>query len=146
MVARRNILASAKAPPRTILRTEPDDDWFGAYIPGAPKPAAEAYRAIVGRISLPAMHASLRLDGRTQSVGMAVAAEDWGWINCMGTHAAYRRRGGARVVLGVLAKWCRGQGAVNLYLQVEVANAAAQALYKGAGFQRLYDYHYRVLS
>ncbi len=49
-------------------------------------------------------------------------------------------------MLAAMAEWCRGQGAVNLYLQVEVANAAAQALYKGAGFQRLYDYHYRVLS
>ena len=50
-----------------------------------------------------------------------------------------------RVVLNALAEWCRERGAENLYLQVEEKNAAAQALHEGAGFRRLYNYHYRVL-
>jgi ribosomal protein S18 acetylase RimI-like enzyme len=46
-------------------------------------------------------------------------------------------------VLGAIARFALARGAARLYLQVEVENAAARALYARAGFVEAYRYHYR---
>lgn len=63
---------------------------------------------------------------------------------CMATHLDFRRQGVGRAVLRGGAQWALDHGAANLYLQVEQANVAAQAVYSRAGFSHAYDYHYRV--
>ena len=60
----------------------------------------------------------------------------------MRTHADFRRRGHARRVLGAIADWAAAQGAGQLFLSVEEANAPARALYEGVGFARAYPYRY----
>ena len=54
-----------------------------------------------------------------------------------------RRRGFADVLLGEIARFALARGATRLYLQVELENAPARALYARAGFSEAYRYHYR---
>ena len=50
------------------------------------------------------------------------------------------------LALGALAGWGEKLGAQTAYLQVEEDNPNALRLYARAGFQTVYDYHYRSLS
>jgi len=49
----------------------------------------------------------------------------------------------AIAVLCELARFASARGAQRLYLQVELGNAAARALYARSGFTPAYAYHYR---
>jgi ribosomal protein S18 acetylase RimI-like enzyme len=53
---------------------------------------------------------------------------------------AARRRGLARHVTRALAEWAAGEGAGTAFLQVESANVAALALYRGLGFTTHHQY------
>ncbi|MCW2778916.1 MAG: family acetyltransferase, partial [Frankiales bacterium] len=59
------------------------------------------------------------------------------------TRPEARRRGAGAAVLGALASWAVGHGAPRLYLQVEVGNEPALALYRRAGFELAAAYSYR---
>ena len=81
---------------------------------------------------------------RPIGVGFAVLERGWAGLFGMGTAAGWRRRGVGGALAGALAVEARHQGATHLYLQVEVDNGPAQALYRGLGFARHHGYHYRV--
>jgi ribosomal-protein-alanine N-acetyltransferase len=56
----------------------------------------------------------------------------------------HRRRGGGRLLLDALIERCVAAGAAALFLEVAIDNAAALALYRGAGFReagRRRDYY-----
>lgn len=53
----------------------------------------------------------------------------------LATHPDARRRGRARAVLGAALDSLRRQGATRVFLDVAADNAAALALYTGAGFR-----------
>jgi GNAT superfamily N-acetyltransferase len=81
---------------------------------------------------------------RAVALGFAVADGEWAGIFGMGTRPEARRTGGATAVLHALATWAMDQSATRLYLQVEVDNPGARALYARAGFGDAYGYHYRT--
>jgi N-acetylglutamate synthase len=60
----------------------------------------------------------------------------------MRTAAGQRGRGLAGCVLAALAGVAIERGITQVFLQVEEANTAAQALYLRAGFQTAWRYHY----
>lgn len=78
-------------------------------------------------------------------VGFGIVDGRWLGIFGMATASAQRRRGVARAMLAALAERARALGATHAYLQVEVDNDAAHALYEGLGFARAHRYHYRSL-
>lgn len=82
--------------------------------------------------------------GPADALGFVVVDGAWAGIYGMGTRPAARRAGRATAVLGALATWAIERGATRLYLQVEVANPGARALYARAGFTDAYGYHYRT--
>ena len=47
-------------------------------------------------------------------------------------------------MIGALWDWSREHGARAMYLQVELDNPAARALYASLGFTRSHGYHFRV--
>lgn len=103
-----------------------------------------AYGRAMHAIKLPAVAAVAPAErGEATSIGFAVAEQGWTGIFGMGTRPGHRRRGAATAVLHTLAEWAVEQDAARLYLQVEVANAAARDLYARAGFVDAYGYHYR---
>ncbi len=124
---------------------EPSDDWFDAY------QAAEAFgdyeaamrRAIIARIRGACGFALLCADSMPVSLGLGVVEESHLGIFSMATAPHARRQGAATHVLHALGTWAEGLGARYAYLQVMQRNHGAQVLYAKAGFETLYDYHYR---
>jgi GNAT superfamily N-acetyltransferase len=84
-------------------------------------------------------------DSGPSAVGFAVRSGELAGIFGMATASAARRRGAGRAVLGTLASLALGQGATELYLQLEDGNEPAAALYGGVGFTPSHRYHYRTL-
>jgi GNAT superfamily N-acetyltransferase len=76
-------------------------------------------------------------------VGLGVADGSAVGIFSMLTLPEHRGRGVGRALLAGIAGWARARGRAGLYLQVEEDNPAARALYRGAGFEPVYGYHYR---
>lgn len=62
------------------------------------------------------------------------------------TAQAHRRRGVSALNIAASLRWAQALGARTAWLQVEVANTAAVALYEKLGFQPFYSYHYRQLT
>ncbi|MFG6191463.1 GNAT family N-acetyltransferase [Nonomuraea sp. JJY05] len=112
----------------------------------------EAERICTG---VPAWYAAFEEDGVALAVGRAVPqADTYGasrgeassqsdtlGIYCMATLPQARRRGLARTVIRALV---RHAGATSAYLVTTAPNLAAQALYRGEGFEIVDRYHYRV--
>jgi ribosomal protein S18 acetylase RimI-like enzyme len=107
---------------------------------------AEVYRALLERIGPRAGYVLARRGGAPVATALGVSDGDWAGIFSMLTLPEWRGRGAGRALLGALARWAGARGARRLYLQVERDNAAALALYAGAGFRERYGYHYRLLA
>jgi hypothetical protein len=75
---------------------------------------------------------------------LAISSEDRLGIYAMFSAPSGRRRGAASALLHALAQDALDERMRELYLQVEIANSAARALYARSGFQDLYSYHYRL--
>ncbi|MFI7637574.1 GNAT family N-acetyltransferase [Nonomuraea sp. NPDC049400] len=90
---------------------------------------------------VPAWYGAYEEDGVALAVGRAVPQGDTAGIYCMATLPEARRRGLARAVLQALV---RHADAGSAYLVTTAPNLAAQALYRGAGFEVAGRYHYRV--
>lgn len=58
-------------------------------------------------------------------------------ILSIGVVPRMRRRGGARALLSEIIERARSEGVRKLFLEVDVANSAAEALYASAGFDRI---------
>lgn len=104
----------------------------------ASRARVEAYGRMLADLGPAAVAVVARRHGELAGVGFGVRERGWLGVFGMGTAVAHRRRGVARAVLGALATGC------DAYLQVEVDNAPAQALYRGLGFTQSHGYHYRV--
>jgi N-acetylglutamate synthase len=129
---------------RVAVAGEPDAAWLetlrallGYYGDGA------AVRRTLRGIGPPAGYAAVRQDGRPLAIGRAVAERGFAGVFGMATLPEARRRGLGTAVLAALADWAAGQGATRLYLQVDDDNAGAMRLYRRAGFEAVYAYHYR---
>lgn len=102
------------------------------------------YRAFLERLGRGAGFASARDErGEIAAVGLTIVAKPLAGVFSMLTLPEQRRRGFADVLLGEIARFALARGATRLYLQVELENAPARALYARAGFSEAYRYHYR---
>ncbi|TMR95170.1 GNAT family N-acetyltransferase [Nonomuraea basaltis] len=90
---------------------------------------------------VPAWYGAYEEGGVVLAVGRGVPQGDTLGISCMATLPGARRRGLARAVLRGLV---RHAAAGSAYLSVTAPNLAAQALYRGEGFEVVGRYHYRV--
>lgn len=146
-----HVLAAAavptSAPPdphaEIVLLERPSDAWLACY--WAERASAEERTALgelIGRIAAPCVFGAALVEGGVASVALAVASDGWAQISAVRTEPALRRRGLAAAVMAALVAWARAAGAERLALQVEAGNAPALALYRRAGFRRVYDYHY----
>ncbi len=95
-------------------------------LPGADGPAARAIASLPGGF------------GR----GRAVVMDEWLGIFDLQTESGAQRKGLGRTILGSLLAWGAGLGAERAFLQVEVANIPARALYESVGFELAYTYAY----
>ncbi|GAA4159061.1 GNAT family N-acetyltransferase [Gryllotalpicola daejeonensis] len=141
-------LASLADQPRDIdiaITRAPDDDWLGAWwaVDGRGGAAElEIARQIV--TGVPALYASLRVDGAVASVARLALVDTWGGLYCVATLPEFRRRGyGERVTRALLAAGAE-RGVTDAWLQVVARNDGALALYSRLGFAEVDRYEYLV--
>ena len=84
-------------------------------------------------------------DDRT-TIGIARGVLDEGWLGVSAVEVApdWRRRGVAGALMAALQSWAAGAGARQCYLQVELANSGARAMYDRLGFFEHHRTHYRL--
>lgn len=128
------------------IDTEPTIEWFEAYTrtSGFSKRAMSARRGIITDIKPKKALASVKINGLIVGIGLGVVYNNWVGIFSVATDFHYRRKGIGKSVNQALAVWAEGLGAERAYLQVEVDNYPAIALYEEMGFKTLYNYWYRI--
>jgi ribosomal protein S18 acetylase RimI-like enzyme len=124
------------------LAERPDADWIAAWEACEQRADADEHARVVLEAIEPATAYARATDDL--GVGLAVCERGWAGLFCVATAPSARGRGIAREVVHALARWAAERGARGLYLQVDSANAPAQALYARAGFRRSHGYHYRA--
>ena len=124
------------------LAEAPSPAWSQVFLGEGFDPGDGASRrAILGR-ARSSVFASIEVEGRVVAVGCASLAPAWCGIHGMRTLPAWRGRGLASGILAALAQVARARGLGRAFLQVEAANAGAQALYRRAGFATAWGYQY----
>ncbi|WP_448061513.1 GNAT family N-acetyltransferase [Cellulomonas hominis] len=129
---------------RIDVGTEPDDDWLAGWLdvksPG--RADVQTARAIVA--GAPALYATARDGAGVVGVIRAALVDDWVGLSCLMVAPRARRGGVGRALTTRVLSRAVERGATRAFLQVEVANAAAGALYGALGFRPAERYHYRT--
>ena len=126
-----------------LVSPEPDDAWAARY----------HYR---GQDHLPPVARQVLTSAREQSFVsirqgdevLAIArlsiAAGWAGLTAVEVHPGHRRQGLGVAITAAACRVAEGRGIPCAFLQVEVDNAPAQALYRRLGFRYSHRYHYRV--
>ncbi len=83
-------------------------------------------------------------DSGPVATALCVHDNDMAGIFELATRSDSRRKGYGRDVVTAALRWARMRGALKAWMQVEVDNRAATALYEGFGFGEVYRYDYRA--
>ena len=125
------------------VTSEPGDDWAAMY----------HYR---GQDHLPAIARKVLTSAAAQSFVSINSADDllaiarlsvadgWAGITAVEVNAAYRRQGLGTAITAAACREALRRGVTRVFLQVEVTNVPARALYERLGFRYAHRYHYRV--
>ncbi|MGY5874678.1 MAG: GNAT family N-acetyltransferase [Candidatus Thorarchaeota archaeon] len=132
----------------TRVDTTPTDSWLDAFARagGYNEFSVVTRRGIMMRIQPAKAFASTIIDGEIAGVGLGVLEDGWLGLFAIVTLKDYQRRGVATAINRALGIWAKGEGASRSYLQVEVDNYTAIDFYKRIGFERQYEYWYRLLE
>lgn len=130
------------ADPCVVLEMDPMPDWLmGVSLhQDERKRDAAALEAIVSRILLPRVFATIHHDGKAIGYGMAAIDRGMMEIGSIIVDASHRGRGIGRRLVETLLAWGAHQGAAQVFLQVEATNESAQQLYRSLGLRDLYRY------
>lgn len=124
------------------LALQPAEEWGAVFLGPGFDPVDGASRlAILGR-ARQSIFASARKSGEVVAVGSACFAHGWCGLHAMRTVPAWRGKGLASSLLSAMAREAGARGLTRAFLQVEQANAAAQKLYRRAGFGTAWCYEY----
>ncbi|XOK64167.1 GNAT family N-acetyltransferase [Paenibacillus elgii] len=131
---------------RAVVQPSHDASWLGHFLAleGFAPELLEFYDNLFSRIEAPTVYISIMDRDQCVGMGTAVAEDGWsGFINIV-VHPQLRGQGIGKRIVHELARWSQDQGADRLYLQVIADNAPAIRLYSGAGYEKLFAYHYRT--
>jgi ribosomal protein S18 acetylase RimI-like enzyme len=123
------------------------DGWAGSFfaLNGLTEPGkAQTARQMLDSIQSGVLCGSIVKNGRTIAVGLCVIERGFAGLFDIVVDQAYRGRGYGFELCASLLSEVRNNGAETAYLQVVQTNAAALALYGKLGFEKAYDYWYRV--
>jgi len=127
-----------------VIAAEPDDAWLAMYHYRGQDDLPPVARRVL--LSAPWQgFASIRDEARAV-VAIARLSVGGGWAEntAVEVSPARRRQGlGTMITHAACAEGAR-RGVRRVFLQVEVDNAAAQAMYERCGFRYSHRYHYRV--
>ncbi|GER23480.1 hypothetical protein NCCP1664_19760 [Zafaria cholistanensis] len=137
--------AGVEADARVELDPEPGPEWLEVYLreegPGTKEEQAVLRRILLGA---PAVYASLRVDGRVESIARMALVGGFGGLSCVVTRAETRRRGHARRILETLLSEAARRDLSGVWLQVREARVGAIVLSHSLGFSTATQYHYRT--
>lgn len=125
-----NVTPAQPSPSSVTLAQQPDTQWRRTYERDVPLDVLTA--VVDGQLTF------ATLPDRAVGRGAVTSAPDgtaWLGISSVRVAPAYRRRGHARAVCEALLSWGAEAGARQAYVQVEVDNPAAIALYTSLGFR-----------
>lgn len=126
----RHLDSRSGPPPGVTLAQQPDAEWFRIYEREVP---ADVLTAVVdGRLTFASV------PGGAVGRGAVTTAPDgsaWLGISSVRVSPTHRGQGHARAVCEALSAWGAEAGARQAYVQVEVDNHAAIALYTALGFR-----------
>ena len=134
------------AMPTAELVDENVDGWIDIFcrLQRSPVQQHQAHKQILQAIPARRFLASLSASGQAVACGLGVLENGYFGLFDLITYPEQRRKGhGTRLVSGLLG-WAQDNGAAHAYLQVMEENEPARRLYAPFGFQRAYQYWYRV--
>jgi GNAT superfamily N-acetyltransferase len=144
MIADLPLTPAPRLPPGRGFRTdpEPDDAWLALYRDyGARRPPV--MREVL--TSAPAQaFISIRSGREVLAIARLSIAGGWAGLSAVEVRARHRRAGLGAAITAAACAEAAGRGIRNVFLQVEVANAPARALYERCGFRYSHRYHFRV--
>jgi GNAT superfamily N-acetyltransferase len=122
---------------------EPDDAWAARY-----HYRGQDYLPPVARKVLTSAEEqsfmSIRDGGKVLAIARLSVAGGWAGITAVEVHPEYRRQGIGAAITAAACREAQQRGTSRVFLQVEVDNAPAKALYERLGFRVSHRYHYRV--
>ncbi|MBC5783812.1 GNAT family N-acetyltransferase [Ramlibacter sp. USB13] len=136
------LLAARPAEGELAIEVAPGGEWEQVFLGEGFDPVDGASRLAILRRGRDSLFASVRVQGRTVAVGSACTSHGWCGVHGMRTLPAWRGRGFAGAILAALAQAALARGVQRCFLQVEAANANAQALYARRGFATAWAYAY----
>lgn len=145
-------MAKNVAPPVSTHKIEvrwheaPTPGWFQVYLEGLSQDRRAVAPRLVERVPAPRMFFSALRDGNVIASGLSVLDGPLASVQCMATLPFARRTGTARAVLAAIEGWGCERGARRLYLQTDLGNSAAMALYQSVGYTIAGRYHTRELA
>jgi ribosomal protein S18 acetylase RimI-like enzyme len=135
-------LLALPAGPGAVLAERPDAGWTAMFLGEGFDPVDGASRSAALARAQGTLFASVVEHGQTVACGAASYSHGWLGVHGMRTAAARRGQGMAARLLRAMAHEAQRQGIGRVFLQVDAGNAAAQALYRRAGFTTAWSYAY----
>jgi N-acetylglutamate synthase len=122
---------------------EPDDAWAARY-----HYRGQDHLPPIARKALTSAEEQSFVSIRSADEVLAIArlsiAAGWAGLTAVEVNPAYRRQGLGVAITAAACQEAVLRGMRNVYLQVEVDNAPARALYQRVGFRYSHRYHYRI--
>jgi len=139
-------LAATTADPRGEVLDARDPRFLAVQerLQGYSAAARDGLAAILGALRVPAAGIVLHAEGQLVASGLMSIADGIVVTGNVIVAATARRRGYAAAMLRTGLAWAYEAGARVAALNVAADNLGAQALYRGLGYARHYDYGYRV--
>lgn len=133
-------IPAAPAPAEVRIVAEPDDAWVARFRDGTSPPGMRDLLVRHERVGF----AEIRRDGVPVAIGRGAVDADWLGITAVEVAPEQRRQGLATAIVQALWRWgAEIHGAKRSYLEVEVDNAPAIALYQALGYWEHHGYCYR---
>jgi GNAT superfamily N-acetyltransferase len=129
---------------RTVqVSREPDDAWAARYHyrgqDHLPPIAREVLTSAADQSFV-----SIREGGEVLAIARLSVAGGWAGLTAVEVRPGYRRQGLGAAITAAACEQAVQRGVARVFLQVEVDNEPAQALYRRLGFRYSHRYHYRV--
>jgi N-acetylglutamate synthase len=122
---------------------EPDDAWAARYHYRGQDHLPPVARQVLTSAEEQSF-VSIRDGGTVLAIARLSVAGGWAGLTAVEVHPGHRRQGLGVAITAAAGQEAARRGVSRLFLQVEVDNAPAQALYAGLGFRFSHRYHYRV--
>ena len=122
---------------------EPDDAWAAMYHYRGQDHLPPIARKVLTSAQERSF-VSIRSGDEILAIARVSFAGGWAGITAVEVSAAHRRRGLGTAITAAACREAEQRGIGHVFLQVEVTNAPAQALYERLGFRYSHKYRYRV--